>query len=661
MRLTGIELVAAPALLAFVRDVGAVGEAFGIIADGADLGEGAEEAFVELIEAAAPEAIRVQEKLAAAKAHEIILHNEGSGGVRLRAEPPSAPLAPPARVEQAVHWPTKRRRKEATEAEPRQAAEARKRDVHLRHSMDIVKEARLPLAQTADLAADPEATLRRVGQGRRYRTLQKRVASWRKARTWLLAAFGVPWPRSTAEFLSYLEALATEPCARSVLWSTLAALVFFEKGGGVKPADQISADPQVRSAILEMGVELGAVASRPRRKAPQLPSALVVAWELIVLDTTRPAFQRMYSWWQLVRVWASLRFDDHRGLLPAEMRMVDGDFRAVLTRTKCSGHDKLIEALPVHISGKAFLAEQGWLRAGFDLWVGEGVDRDFLLALPSADGEGLLRIEATYADGLSMTRALHGSTFCTKLIDGVACTDKETKLLDVALMPFWTEHSARATLPSWVGCLAEFPVGWSDLLGRWGATRAEGYIRTHRQRVEKMQQAAAQKFKTAHDPHEALGEKDLFDQVASFLHHKGYTEADIKDQVTRLTVSPLCAMPVDVPEPSPVSSGISDDEMAPVPSASGLIEQTELSSDIPEGTYVVSTAGSARRLHQVGRCWRKPGVDYLSFMVLGSSPPDPSLYKTFCKFCWPAGKVTPEVPAPSAGISSSTSSASSSS
>ena len=61
-------------------------------------------------------------------------------------------------------------------------------------------------------------------------------------------------------------------------------------------------------------------------------------------------------------------------------------------------------------------------------------------------------------------------------------------------------------MPSWVACLATFLSEWPDLLGRWGASRAEGYIRTHKRRVTLMQDAVAKRFRESQDPHFDFGE-----------------------------------------------------------------------------------------------------------------------------------------------------------
>ena len=53
------------------------------------------------------------------------------------------------------------------------------------------------------------------------------------------------------------------------------------------------------------------------KQAPRYPVALVLALEREVMDGAVAVCYRCYAWWHLLAVWASLRFDDHRGLPPS--------------------------------------------------------------------------------------------------------------------------------------------------------------------------------------------------------------------------------------------------------------------------------------------------------------------------------------------------------
>ena len=77
--------------------------------------------------------------------------------------------------------------------------------------------------------------------------------------------------------------------------------------------------------------------THPTRKTPPTTVAQVAAFELALIDVARPTFERMYAWFRLVRAWAAIRFDDHRGLLPQRMRLSHSGIRASLVRTKTTG------------------------------------------------------------------------------------------------------------------------------------------------------------------------------------------------------------------------------------------------------------------------------------------------------------------------------------
>ena len=442
----------------------------------ADELESASTSFLDALPLIFSEARRQRERLVSASQADVILHAEGRHGQKLLEKKRaleassstaacSAPVPPLWSCE--GKWPVKVRRREIAGTTQRQGAEDEKRKAAVSAAGEIVWEAGLPLASLAKGASDPESVLSRVGQGRRYRTIQKRVASWLRAREWFCSSFGRPWPRDASDVLAYLEARLGEPCPRSVLWSLHSSLVFFEKGGGVREADRISSDPALRSGIEEMSHQIGEAGGKPRRKAPRTPLALLVAWERAVVDEALPPYDRMFAWWQAVRVWGSLRFDDHRGVVPTSLVMREGALQAILTRTKTSGKDKKIEALPLHVAAGAFLVDPSWLKTGFDLWSAAPQGRDFFLALPSEDRQSIRLIEATYADSMSMSRAILGSLPAASLVKG-ALEKRDVPLFSVSSLDFWTEHSPRTAMPSWVACLASFPSEWPDLLGRWG-------------------------------------------------------------------------------------------------------------------------------------------------------------------------------------------------
>ena len=76
--------------------------------------------------------------------------------------------------------PKKLKRKEMDTPEPRKTTEGQKRDKALRRAVRIVQDAGLPLSRMAERSARPDDVLKRVGQGRRFRTIKKGLLHGRR-------------------------------------------------------------------------------------------------------------------------------------------------------------------------------------------------------------------------------------------------------------------------------------------------------------------------------------------------------------------------------------------------------------------------------------------------------------------------------------------------
>ena len=128
-----------------------------------------------------------------------------------------------------------------------------------------------------------------------------------------------------------------------------------------------------------------------------------------------------------------------------------------MERTKTTGSDKGVSVLPIFVSTEA-LIEVEWLLVGLDLWQRDELSykRDYFLCLPSPDFSGPCGKKARYTDAQGFSKALMSSL---RTSDGA-------QLLLPEAVSFWSEHSNRAGLDSW---LASLSVG-EDLrrfVGRW--------------------------------------------------------------------------------------------------------------------------------------------------------------------------------------------------
>ena len=108
-------------------------------------------------------------------------------------------------------------------------------------------------------------------------------------------------------------------------------------------------------------------------------------------------FWRAMSWWLLLQSWATLRFDDHRGITPTEVSVSSSGLNGKLSRTKVSGPDKRhnFRLLVVHPS--AYVHQKDWLVTGWRLLEKEAPHlRDYLLPAPTNNFRGVKRKKLSY-------------------------------------------------------------------------------------------------------------------------------------------------------------------------------------------------------------------------------------------------------------------------
>ena len=117
----------------------------------------------------------------------------------------------------------------------------------------------------------------------------------------------------------------------------------------------------------------------------------------------------MFAWYRCIRLWSSMRFGDHRGLVPARMGLLPSGLRGTLVRTKTTGLGKHREELELVVDVEAFIVMPLWLETGWRLWEDVFPHRDFFMGLPSVDRSTMRCIEARYSDSAAMSLALLAS------------------------------------------------------------------------------------------------------------------------------------------------------------------------------------------------------------------------------------------------------------
>ena len=148
----------------------------------------------------------------------------------------------------------------------------------------------------------------------------------------------------------------------------------------------ISAAPLVNTVTRDLLKKLEEKAP-PRKRAPRMLSAFLPALERLVVDKDMEPSIRAGAWVKLLKVWASLRFDDVAHMKPEMLRMYDKKLSGLMKRTKTSGGGKRVKELPFHVSDAAWIEHKEWLQQGMDA-LGSMVEEGRELLVPAGTSCG---------------------------------------------------------------------------------------------------------------------------------------------------------------------------------------------------------------------------------------------------------------------------------
>ena len=252
---------------------------------------------------------------------------------------------------------------------------------------DLLRHTDTPMGR---LMRENPSNLQLLGSGLRAGTLRSRVRSIRKFLEWLSAAHKIAFPVHWQQLIEFLQVRLSEPCVRGSLKAAHRSFLFLQESAGI-------GDKLTNSALYDVTrKELFAAAlpGRAPRQAPRFPSILLGAFEDNVMDSSLPVFWRLLSWWLLFQAWSTLRFDDHRGIVPEDLEISETGLVGKLSRSKVTGQDKRVAFRVLVIHPSAFVHQKDWLSTGWALLMKEApYARDYLL--PN-NCRGLKRTELTY-------------------------------------------------------------------------------------------------------------------------------------------------------------------------------------------------------------------------------------------------------------------------
>ncbi len=522
----------------------------------------------------------------------------------------------------------------ADSIEGRAQAERKERERWVAELIEILRSMSAPCLVEAEASTDPQRVIRLLVGGRRVSTLRARVREWRKASQWLRGTTGASFFPTAASLVDFLCDRFDHGGTKSSIKGSFAAVRFIEDLVDMPLETRPSQQAIVVNAVKELVTQAAARRDgQARQQAQPPPTEAIRKIERLIMDQSSSSYDRLLGWWVCTSVWASLRFDDHRGLVPAAITESADHFHFVLTRTKTTGPDKTHSLRPAVVSKDAWLECPDWFSVGWRLWQSLApFGRDYYLCPPKPGG-GCAHREIHYMEYSSRLRSMLA-----------ALEDPEGVPLGQDWAMFQSPHSFRAYLPSALEAVGAPRSAMSWLLS-WKAQGSAGYARTGKAKTLVMQRAVANILKSHFGKTDPVGEVTLIEHLNGHLEKRGVNEEE-RARVTR-ALSAFTDQPerevlwaAEAAKP-PLPSTTTDTVTGPIMGGSSTDPPPEVdwtateSHEVPEG-YIISVSSKKRirRLHLMGACHRLPGIDYTNYIVAGDKCPGSDQYDDYCRHCW---------------------------
>ena len=483
----------------------------------------------------------------------------------------------------------------------------------------------------------------------RISTVRRYLGFIQHLKAWLFKMDKVYGPMQSVDYVDYMYAREEEGMGPSIPLAVYQALTWFEKLAGIDEGRRVSTHPMVGMVVKDLTRRLQENAP-PIRRAPRWPACFVEWLEFMVISEDFTSTVRLTAWMKLLKLWAAMRFDDAANLRTESLRLYEGKLAGVLRRTKTTGAGKRVRELPIFVSEHAFIRSAEWLETGFKLAnLGDSCDRKYVFFEGIFYGmpvkEAPVKYPEMVAAGSAMFRAI---------------MDLNNKpLFPDSWERFWTEHSERATLPSAMAALEVQKVD-RDLLGRWCPEGSDQYIRTYNTVISRMQHRFAEVVRSGKS-HQIFDEGGIYEDLKVWMttHWKVEPEnasAGVekwKEVLKLQNYAPVEQLGRDPATPEAVSSSSSssssdEEPRTAVASSHGTQEEDpddgatdrrkmrKLDVDRRGGFIVVSRRLGRGTLHKLGAgsCWmaRRRGFTKSD---IWESLPEPELYSSRCKLCWP--------------------------
>ena len=199
------------------------------------------------------------------------------------------------------------------------------------------------------------------------RTMAAYVRTFERLETWFAARGLEVFPLTTSKIMKYMLHLNDQECRPTVI-PTLRAAVRWVCARLVIECPSLD-----EPAILALQQEVITQRAEALKEAVPIPIKVIGCVEEFVVDEAAPDASRIFMWWWLCLVFASLRFDDGKHVRPTDLRMQNAGLFGMAWQTKVDRKKRGTRFAIPHVGFR----NSQWLQVGWVLFGRDGRERDF--------------------------------------------------------------------------------------------------------------------------------------------------------------------------------------------------------------------------------------------------------------------------------------------
>ena len=199
------------------------------------------------------------------------------------------------------------------------------------------------------------------------RTMAAHISNWERFSEWAVANQVELFPLTSAKLIQYVMFLDKGECGPSVVPTFRTSVKWITAKLAIECPDVD------HPGLIALQNEIITKRATMLKEAIPIPVEVVRALEIFVIKEDEPAASRLFVWWWLCMVFASLRFDDAMHVRPNELSMKEDGLFGIAWQTKVERKRRGTKFVVPHVG----FSGDDWLRVGWKLLQEEDLDRDF--------------------------------------------------------------------------------------------------------------------------------------------------------------------------------------------------------------------------------------------------------------------------------------------